>query len=105
MPARVHGAKKPLVVIIARIIREHHERIDGSGYPQGLKGDETLPESHILAVADVLDAMSSHRPYRPSLGMEAAINEIETHRGILFDSEVVDAMLRLIREQGYHLPV
>jgi PAS domain S-box-containing protein len=90
---------------IARIIREHHERMDGSGYPQGLKGDETLPESRILAVADVLDAMSSHRPYRPSLGLEAAISEIETHRGILFDPDVVDAMLSLIREKGYQLPV
>ena len=90
---------------IARIIREHHERMDGSGYPQGLKGNEMLPESRILAVADVLDAMSSHRPYRPSLGLEAAINEIETHRGTLFDPEVVDAMLRLIREKGYQLPV
>ena len=90
---------------IARIIREHHERMDGSGYPLGLTGDETLPESRILAVADVLDAMSSHRPYRPSLGIEAAISEIETHRGILFDNEVVDATLRLIREKGYQLPV
>jgi PAS domain S-box-containing protein/putative nucleotidyltransferase with HDIG domain len=90
---------------IARIIREHHERMDGSGYPQGLKGDETLPESRILAVADVLEAMSSHRPYRPSLGLEATINEIESHRGILFDPDVVDAMLRLIREKGYQLPV
>ena len=90
---------------IALIIREHHERMDGSGYPQGLKGKETLPESRILAVADVLDAMSSHRPYRPSLGIEAAISEIETHRGILFDPEVVDAMLRLIREKNYQLPV
>ena len=90
---------------IARIIREHHERMDGSGYPQGLKGEEAMPESRILAVADVLEAMSSHRPYRPSLGIDAAISEIETHRGILFDPEVVDAMLRLIREKGYQLPV
>ncbi len=92
-------------VPIARIIREHHERMDGSGYPQGLKGDETLAESRILAVADVLDAISGHRPYRPSLGLEAAIREIETHRGSLFDPEVVDAMLRLIREKGYQLPL
>ena len=89
---------------IARIIREHHERMDGSGYPQGLKGEDTLPESRILAVADVLEAMASDRPYRATLGVEAAISEIETHRGILFDPEVVDAMHRLFREKGYHLP-
>ena len=89
---------------IAEIIREHHERMDGSGYPQGLKGENTLPESRILAVADVLEAMASDRPYRASLGIEAAISEIETHRGSLFDPDVTDAMLRLIREKGYHLP-
>ncbi|MEI7825157.1 MAG: HD domain-containing phosphohydrolase, partial [Chlorobiaceae bacterium] len=81
-----------------------HERMDGSGYPQGLKGENTLPESRILAVADVLEAMASDRPYRASLGIEAAISEIETHRGSLFDPDVTDAMLRLIREKGYHLP-
>ncbi len=90
---------------IAQIILEHHERMDGSGYPQGLKGNEILPESRILAVADVLEAMSSHRPYRSSLGIEAAISEIEAQRGTLFDIEVVDAMLRLIRKKGYQLPV
>ncbi len=89
---------------IAEIIREHHERMDGSGYPQGLKGENTLPESRILAVADVLEAMASNRIYRASLGIEAAISEIETHRGSLFDPEVVDAMLRLFREKGYQLP-
>ena len=89
---------------IARIIREHHERMDGSGYPASLKGEEALFESRILSVADVLEAMASHRPYRASLGIEAAISEIETHRGILFDPEVVDAMLRLFREKGYQLP-
>ena len=89
---------------IAEIIREHHERMDGSGYPQGLKGEETLLEARILAVADVLEAMASDRPYRASLGIEAAISEIETHRGSLFDPDVTDAMLRLIREKGYHLP-
>ena len=89
---------------IAEIIREHHERMDGSGYPQGLKGEDTLPESRILAVADVLEAMASHRPYRPSKGIEEAIHEIESHRGSLFDPEVVDAMLRLFREKDYQLP-
>ena len=90
---------------IAEIIREHHERMDGSGYPLGLKGENILPEARILAVADVLEAMASHRPYRASLGLEEAIREIETHRGSLFDADAVDAMLRLFREKGYHLPV
>jgi len=90
---------------IARIIREHHERMDGSGYPQCLKGEETLPESRILAVADVLEAMASHRPYRPSLGLQAALEEIERYRVQHFDPEVVDAMLRLFREKGYQLPL
>jgi PAS domain S-box-containing protein/putative nucleotidyltransferase with HDIG domain len=98
----LHDVKFPLP--IARIILEHHERMDGSGYPHGLKGENTLPESRILAVADVLEAMASDRPYRASLGIEAAISEIETHRGSLFDPVVVDAMLRLFREKGYHLP-
>jgi HD-GYP domain-containing protein (c-di-GMP phosphodiesterase class II) len=89
---------------IARIIREHHERLDGSGYPQGLKGEETLLESRILAVSDVLEAIASHRPYRPSLGIEEALNDIKSQRGSLFDTEVVDAMLRLFREKGYQLP-
>ena len=89
---------------IAEIIREHHERMDGSSYPRGLKGEETLLEARILAVADVLESMASHRPYRASLGIEAAISEIETHRGQHFDPEVVDAMHRLFREKGYQLP-
>ena len=98
----LHDVELPLP--IARIIREHHERMDGSGYPQGLKGENTLPESRILAVADVLEAMASDRPYRAALGIDAAINEIETHRGNLFDPEAVDAVLRLFREKDYHLP-
>lgn len=89
---------------IAEIIREHHERADGSGYPQGLKGEQILPEARILAVADVLESMASHRPYRPALGLDAAINEIESHRITWFDPLVVDAMLRLVREKGYQLP-
>jgi len=90
---------------IAQIIWEHHERMDGSGYPQGLKGEETLLEARILAVADVLESMASDRPYRASLGIEAAISEIEKQRGILFDTEVVDAVLHLFREKGYQLPI
>ena len=81
----------------------HHERMDGSGYPQGLKGDEILLESRILAVADVIEAMASHRPYRASLGIEAALKEIEKGRGVLFDSAVVAACLRTFREKGYKL--
>ena len=78
--------------------------MDGSGYPQGMKGEEILIEARILAVADVLEAMASHRPYRASLGLEEAINEIESHRVKHFDPEVVDAMLRLFREKDYQLP-
>ncbi|OIO60107.1 MAG: hypothetical protein AUJ55_02520 [Proteobacteria bacterium CG1_02_64_396] len=86
---------------IAEIVHQHHERLDGSGYPQGLQGDDILPEAKILMVADVVEAISSHRPYRPSLGMEAALDEIESNRGTLFDPEVVDACLRLIRDKGF----
>ncbi|RZU47196.1 PAS domain S-box-containing protein/putative nucleotidyltransferase with HDIG domain [Fluviicoccus keumensis] len=89
---------------IAEIIYEHHERMDGSGYPRGLKGDQIRPEARILAVADVLESMASHRPYRPALGMDTAIREIEEHRGTWFDPVVVDAILRMIREKGYSLP-
>lgn len=89
---------------IAEIIREHHERMDGSGYPRGLKGEGIRLEARILAVADVLEAMASHRPYRASLGIDAAISEIETHRGDQFDPDVVDALLRLFREKSYQLP-
>lgn len=89
---------------IAEIIRQHHERIDGSGYPQGLSGEEILPEARILAVADVVESMASHRPYRPALGIEAALGEITSHRGTLYDDPVVDALLSLI-DKGYQLPV
>ncbi|MGE5757529.1 MAG: HD-GYP domain-containing protein, partial [Sideroxydans sp.] len=70
---------------------------------QGLKGDAILLEARILAVADVVEAIASHRPYRPGLGMEAALNEISSHRGVRYDADVVDAALRLIREHGYQL--
>lgn len=89
---------------VARIVHEHHERIDGSGYPRGLKGDETIIESRIVAVADVVEAMASHRPYRPALGMHAALEEIEKNRRILYDADAADACLRLFREKGYALP-
>lgn len=86
---------------IARIVHEHHERIDGSGYPQGLPGEKLLLESRILAVADVVESMCSHRPYRMGLGTEAALQEIEKNRGRLYDPEVVDACLHLFRDKGY----
>ena len=89
---------------IARMVLEHHERVDGSGYPNGLKKDQSLLESRILAVADTVEAMASHRPYRPGLGIEIALREIETHRGTLYDETVADACLRLFKEKGYQLP-
>jgi PAS domain S-box-containing protein len=88
---------------LAEIVYQHHERMNGSGYPRNLKGDEILMESRILAVADVVEAMASHRPYRPSLGIEAAIEEIEKNKGILYDNAVADACLKLFCEKGYQL--
>lgn len=88
---------------LAKIVYQHHERLDGSGYPQKLKGDEILMEARILNVADVVEAMASHRPYRPSLGIDAALNEIEKNRGIFYDNAVADACLRLFREKGFQL--
>jgi|GEM_PF-953604 len=89
---------------VAEIVLQHHERLDGSGYPAGLSGDEILPEARILAVADVVEAMASHRPYRPGLGVEAALEEIERSRGGLFDAAAVDACVTVIREGGFELP-
>jgi len=89
---------------LAQIVYQHHERMNGSGYPRKLKGDEILMEARIMAVADVVEAMASHRPYRPGLGIEAALEEIEKNKGILYDNAVVDACLRLFREKGYKLP-
>jgi HD-GYP domain-containing protein (c-di-GMP phosphodiesterase class II) len=86
---------------LAEIVYQHHERMDGSGYPRNLKGDEILIESRILAVADVVEAMASHRPYRPTLGIEAALEEIEKNKGILYDDAVVDICLKLFRQKGY----
>ena len=87
---------------VAAMILQHHERLDGSGYPHGLTGDEQIiAEARILAVADVVDAMVSHRPYRPALGLDAALAEIQKNRGILYESEVVDACQCLFREKGF----
>ena len=86
---------------IEKIVLQHHERLDGSGYPQGLKGDKILLEAKIMGVVDVVEAMSSHRPYRPALGIDAALEEISTNKGILYDPEVVDICIRLVREKGF----
>ena len=88
---------------LAEIVFQHHERMNGSGYPRNLKGDEIIIEARIMAVADVVEAMASHRPYRPSLGIEAALEEIEKNKGILYDAAVADACLKLFREKGYKL--
>lgn len=89
---------------VAQITLQHHERMDGSGYPQGLKGEKILIEARILAVADVIEAMSSHRPYRPGLGIDIALEEIESGRGTAYDTNVADACLRLFRQKGYTIP-
>jgi PAS domain S-box-containing protein len=86
---------------IALMALQHHERLDGSGYPNGLKGSEMLVEAKILAVADVVEAMSSHRPYRPALGIDKALEEISGNKGKLYDPDVVDICMKLFREQGF----
>ena len=88
---------------VAEMVLQHHERLDGSGYPRGLKDGEILLQARILAVADVVEAMASHRPYRPTLGLEAALDEITLNKGKLYDPEAVDACLRLFREKHYRL--
>ncbi len=86
---------------LAKIVLQHHERMNGSGYPQGLQGEAILLEARILAVSDVVEAMVSHRPYRPALGIEAALEEIEKNKGLLYDADVVSACLTLFREKGF----
>ena len=86
---------------VAEVVLQHHERLDGSGYPRGLKGEEVCLEARILAVADVVDAMASYRPYRPALGIDAALEEISVHRGGLYDPTVADACLKVFRERGF----
>jgi PAS domain S-box-containing protein len=88
---------------LAQIVYQHHERMNGSGYPRNLKGDDILIEARIMAVADVVEAMGSHRPYRPTLGIEAALEEITKNKGILYDDTVADTCLKLFREKGYQL--
>ena len=86
---------------IAQIVLQHHERMDGSGNPNGISGNDILMEAKILAVADVVEAMASHRPYRPGLGIDKALDEIKKNRGLLYDSEVVDACLKVFAENGF----
>ncbi len=88
---------------VAEVILQHHERMDGSGYPHGLSGDDILLEARVLAVADTVEAMASHRPYRPRLGIDHALEEISRNRGTLYDPEVVDVCLRLFREKNYQV--
>jgi PAS domain S-box-containing protein len=89
---------------VKEIVLQHHERLDGTGYPKGLKGDDITMEARVVAVADVVEAMASHRPYRPALGIEAALKEIERGRSTAYDIAVVDACLRLFREKNYKIP-
>jgi PAS domain S-box-containing protein/putative nucleotidyltransferase with HDIG domain len=86
---------------VAKAVLQHHERLDGSGYPNHLKGEDTLLEAKILAVADVIEAMASHRPYRPALGINKALEEISKNRGKIYDPDVVDACLKLFQKEGF----
>ncbi len=86
---------------IAEIVLQHHELLDGSGYPHGLQGDQILPEARIIAVADVMEAISSHRPYRPSLGQERGLEEITRHAGSRYDPQAVAACVRLFTERNF----
>ena len=86
---------------VAEVALQHHERLDGSGYPQGLDESHIILEARILAVADVVEAMASHRPYRAALGMGLALEEIEKNRGRLYDSDAVDACVALFQENGF----
>ncbi len=88
---------------LAEMVHQHHERLDGSGYPRGLQGEALCLEARILAVADVVEAMASHRPYRPPLGVEAALEEIAQYRSVRYDPAAVDACLTLFRHKGFSL--
>jgi PAS domain S-box-containing protein/putative nucleotidyltransferase with HDIG domain len=88
---------------IDQIVLQHHEKMDGSGYPDGISGENITLEARMLTVADVIEAMSSHRPYRPTLGVDMALNEIKQNRNVLYDPQVVGACLRLFEQRGYRL--
>lgn len=89
---------------IADIVHQHHEKIDGSGYPLQLKGDQILPESQVLAVADIVESMASYRPYREALGIDVALAEIERQAGIQLDADIVNTTLKLFRDKSFSLP-
>jgi HD-GYP domain-containing protein (c-di-GMP phosphodiesterase class II) len=86
---------------VALIVYQHHERINGTGYPQGIKGEDILLEAKILGVADVVEAICRHRPYRPASGTDKALKEISQYSGVLYDPEVVDACTKLFSEKGF----
>jgi HD-GYP domain-containing protein (c-di-GMP phosphodiesterase class II) len=88
---------------VAKIVLQHHERMDGSGYPQGLKDKDILQEAKILAVADVIEAMATHRPYRPALSIEEALGEISKNKGRLFDPKVADCCLKVFEDKKFKL--
>lgn len=88
---------------IAQIVLQHHERMDGSGYPQGIKGNDILLEARVIAVADVVEAMASHRPYRPALGGDSAMEEILRNKGQLYDPDVVKACISYFQKKGFQL--
>lgn len=89
---------------VADMILQHHERLDGSGYPHGLKGDQILLEAQIISVADIVEATASHRPYRPARGLEHALSQIRAGAGQFYHAEVASACLRLFEQKGYHIP-
>jgi PAS domain S-box-containing protein/putative nucleotidyltransferase with HDIG domain len=98
----LNGVEFPWPILDA--IHQHHERMNGSGYPSGLKNEEIIIEARILAVADVMEAMASHRPYRPALGIDVALKEIENNKGVLYDEDIVNACLNLFRNKNFKLP-
>ncbi len=84
-------------------MNQHHERIDGSGYPHGIHGDKMSVGSRILSVADVVEAMTAHRPYRPALGLKKALSEIEKNKGILYDQEITEACVKVFKDKKVKL--
>jgi len=95
-------SKVDFIPVIVDIVYQHHERMDGSGYPLGISGEKIFLESRIVAVADTVEAMASNRPYRPAIGTAVALEEIRKQRGFGFDAEVVDACLKLFEEQDFN---
>ncbi|HEX7601018.1 MAG TPA: HD domain-containing phosphohydrolase, partial [Polyangiaceae bacterium] len=88
---------------VAEIVRQHHERLDGTGYPRGLLGDQIIVEARIVCVADVFEAMMSHRPYRAALGKDVSIAELGRGRGVAYDSDAVDACLEIVSADGFEI--